>query len=46
MTTIPHITIDMDKRCTQCKKKGALPNDLCLTCALKRIPQTFGKKKA
>ena len=34
MTTI---TIDMDKPCQRCGKKGSAPNGLCLTCILKSL---------
>lgn len=29
------LTIDMDKKCAECKKKGATPCGLCLNCILK-----------
>jgi hypothetical protein len=31
------ITIDMDKRCTQCKNGGATPSGLCLPCVSKNL---------
>ena len=27
------ITVDMDARCTRCRKKGAMQNGLCILCA-------------
>lgn len=33
------ITIDMDRRCSQCRAKGAGQNGLCMMCA---ATQTFG----
>jgi hypothetical protein len=37
--TIPTITIDLDKRCAECRKKGAgvAANGLCLACTTKAI---------
>lgn len=36
---IPTITIDLDKRCAECRKNGAgvAPNGLCLGCTTKAI---------
>ena len=43
------ITIDLDKRCSQCGAKGAAPNGLCLKCIKKRLlpevrPQPMPKR--
>lgn len=34
---VPTITIDMDTRCTRCRKRGATPCGLCLGCAAKLL---------
>lgn len=37
--TIPTITIDLDKKCAECRKAGGgvAPNGLCLGCTTKAI---------
>jgi hypothetical protein len=30
-----HITIDMDKKCAECGKGGAVPSGICLKCTTK-----------
>lgn len=35
------ITIDMDKRCAECRKPGALGSGICIRCATKAMD---GKK--
>ena len=35
--TTPNITIDMDRTCRKCGKKGATGSGLCLKCIAKRI---------
>ncbi len=37
MGTVPTITIDMDKKCAECGKGGAVGNGLCLSCTTKAI---------
>lgn len=37
MTTTYHITIDMDKKCVECNKGGAMASQLCLKCTSKAI---------
>lgn len=32
-----HITIDMDKKCAECGKGGAVPSGICLKCTSKAI---------
>ena len=31
------ITVDMDKRCAECGKGGAVPSGLCLACTTKAL---------
>jgi len=31
------ITIDLDKKCRQCGRKGAADNGICMTCLLKNM---------
>lgn len=31
------VTIDMDKKCLECGKGGAVPNGLCLKCTTKAM---------
>lgn len=31
------VTIDLDKKCAECGKGGAVPNGLCLKCTTKAI---------
>ena len=33
----PTITIDMDKECKQCGRKGAAGNGICMKCILKNM---------
>lgn len=37
MADVPTININMDKKCTQCGKKGAMDNGLCLKCVTKNL---------
>jgi hypothetical protein len=39
MAKAPTIEIDMDRKCAQCKKKGATQNGLCLKCITKNLKQ-------
>ena len=32
-----NITIDMDKKCSKCHKKGAMPNGICMECLSKNM---------
>lgn len=32
-----HITIDMDKKCAECGRGGAMPSQICLKCTSKAI---------
>jgi len=42
MTTT--IKINLDKRCSQCGRKGATQNGLCLGCIKKRILEKMRKQ--
>ena len=33
------ITLDMDGRCTRCRRKGATPGGLCLGCVVKHLKE-------
>lgn len=32
-----HVTIDMDKKCAECGRGGAVPSGICLKCTSKAI---------
>ena len=32
-----NISIDMDKKCSKCHKKGAMPNGICMNCLAKNM---------
>ena len=32
-----NITIDMDKKCSKCRKPGAMPNGICMSCLSKNM---------
>lgn len=38
--SIPMITIDMDKKCAECRKGGAADNGICLKCTTKAMGAT------
>ncbi len=40
MSDIPTIHIDLSRACANCGDAGALPNGLCLRCAVKLIPKS------
>lgn len=35
--TIPTVTIDLDKKCAECGKGGAVASGICLECTTKAI---------
>lgn len=35
--TTVHITIDLDKKCVECGKGGAMPSQICMKCTTKAI---------
>lgn len=37
MQTIPTITVNMDKKCAECGKGGAVDSGICLACTTKAI---------
>lgn len=39
------ISIDLDKKCTRCRRKGATPSGLCLDCISKNIEKGMGMPK-
>jgi hypothetical protein len=45
MDETPIITIDMDRKCSECGRKGAAQNGLCLNCITKRIGQITRKRR-
>ena len=46
MNETPTITIDMDRRCDKCGKKGAAQGGLCLNCVSKIIAEKTRKANA
>lgn len=40
------VTIDLDKKCAECGKGGAVPNGLCLKCTTKAVYTTKPIKSA
>jgi hypothetical protein len=34
---IPTFTIDLDKKCAECRKEGAAPSGICLACTVKAV---------
>jgi hypothetical protein len=32
-----HITIDVDKKCAECGKGGAMPSEICMKCTTKAV---------
>ena len=44
MNKTPTITIDPDKKCKSCGKRGATQSGICLKCVVKRLKQ--GKEDA
>lgn len=41
--TVRTITIDLNKRCTLCGKRGATPRGWCLKCITKNLDKLIGK---
>jgi hypothetical protein len=41
-----HITVDLDKKCVECRKPGAVANGLCLSCVSKAMTLTKPMKSA
>lgn len=37
MQTTPTITVNMDKKCAECRKAGAANNGICLGCTAKAV---------
>lgn len=37
MTRIPTFTVNLDAKCAECGKGGALPSGICLDCTTKAI---------
>lgn len=37
MVDVPTITINMDKHCAECGKKGAAESGICLSCSAKAM---------
>lgn len=37
MNDTVHITIDLDKKCAECGKGGAMPSQICMRCTTKAI---------
>ena len=46
MDDIPTITINMDKKCSECGKKGAAQCGLCIRCAGDRAIRKIKEAKA
>ena len=44
--TAPTITINMDKKCSECGKPGASDSGICLSCATKAITGRVMKSQA
>ena len=39
MTNKPTITVDLDRRCTRCKRGGATDGGFCLKCILRNLKE-------
>jgi hypothetical protein len=37
MEELPTISVNIDKKCTRCNKKGAAQNGLCMKCIIKAV---------
>jgi hypothetical protein len=44
--SIPTITINLDKKCAECRQAGAAPSGICLKCSTKAMDQNRKMKSA